>query len=274
VAVFLPLLHIFFPSDTSTWAATLATNTIPVVIDFWGVIGVAHAVEYYRRAQERDRVAAQLKAQLTEAQLQALRSQLHPHFLFNTLNGVATLMHRDVDAADRMVTDLADLLRATLQHSGAHEIPLREELTLLQRYLAIVGTRFRDRLTVSYDIAPEVEDALVPQFLLQPLAENAVEHGIAQLVRPGAVVVGARRTDDDVILTVTDDGPGLRGGAPHGHGVGLANTRARLEELYGSRQHLTLEPATASGGVRVTVTIPYRRRSAPTWNRPTLDAVV
>jgi two-component system LytT family sensor kinase len=272
VAVYMPLRHFVFPSDHHSWQFLLRNNTIPVLIDFWAVIGVAHAVEYYRRAQDRERVAAQLRAQLSHAQLQALRAQLHPHFLFNTLNGIATLMHRDVREADRMITDLADLLRATLQHTGTHEIALGDELALLQRYLAIEGTRFRDRLTTTYEIAPDVVDALVPQFLLQPLAENAIEHGIAPRPGPGHVVIGAARVDGQVHLTVRDDGLGLRSAASHGHGVGLANTRARLVELYGSAQRLTLEGASASGGACVTVVLPYRRRPLVAWQRPSFES--
>jgi two-component system, LytTR family, sensor kinase len=272
--VFPPLLHLLFPDDRRTGLALFLTanNTIAVMLDYWTVIGIAHAVEYYRHAQDRERIAAQLKAQLSQAQLQALRAQLRPHFLFNTLNGVATLMHRDVYEADRMITDLADLLRATLQHTGTHEIALSDELALLRRYLAIEGTRFRDRLRTTYEIAPDVVDALVPQFLLQPLAENAIEHGIAPRPGPGHVVIGAARVGGQVHLTVRDDGLGLRSDASRGHGVGLANTRARLAELYGSAQRLTLEAASPTGGTCVTVVVPYRRRPRGAWQQPTFES--
>jgi two-component system, LytTR family, sensor kinase len=269
-----PLWSVVFPEGYGTLAQTFAGNTIPVLLDFWSVIGVAHAVEFYRRAQERERVAASLRVQLSQAQLEALKSQLHPHFLFNTLNSVATLMHRDVAAADDMVTNLADLLRATLQHPGAHEITLREELTLIQRYIDIVRARFHDRLTVSFDVPPELSDVQVPHFLLQPLVENALEHGIALRPGPGRVDVAARARDGEIIITVSDDGPGLRTDGPKGHGVGLANTRARLAELYGTAQRLTLEPMSPAGA-RTTVTIPLRRRRSPvasvTWTRPTFE---
>jgi len=268
VAVYLPVARLAFPGDRTTLAAALTLYTVEVLSDFWGVIGVAHAIEFYRRAQSRERTAAELRARLSEAQLQALRSQLHPHFLFNALNGVATLMHQDVRAADQMLTDLAGLLRAALDHQDAHEIRLGDELALLERYLAVLSARFRDRLTVKYRIAPDVGDALVPQFLLQPLAENAVEHGIARRAGPGTLTIGAERSGDRITVTVCDDGPGLRG-TPRGRvGIGLANTRARLRELYGADHELLLEPVeppspgrAADGGVRVTVRLPYRRHA-------------
>lgn len=263
VAVYLPLARVAFPNEGSTLSAVLTLYAVEVLSDFWGVIGVAHAIEFYQRAQTRERVAAELRARLSEAQLQALRSQLHPHFLFNALNGVATLMHQDVPAADRMVTDLASLLRTTLDYSDAHEIRLGDELALLERYLAIVSVRFRDRLTVSYRIASDVRDVLVPQFLLQPLAENAVEHGIARRAGPGMLVIGAERAGDQIVVTVSDDGPGLRTDRRGGTGIGLANTRARLRELYGPDHELRLDAGSPGGGVRVTIRLPYRRAGVP-----------
>jgi LytS/YehU family sensor histidine kinase len=166
-------------------------------------------------------------------------------------------MHWDVGAADEMVTQLADLLRETLRYRGSHEIPLTEELALLDRYLGVMRVRFHDRLTVHSDIEPGVRDALVPHFLLQPLVENALEHGIAQRPGPGCVEIAARRDGDTVRITITDDGPGLAGAHSNGHGVGLTNARARLSELYGSDQTLTLEPATPGGGALATVILPY-----------------
>ncbi|MEP6731526.1 MAG: histidine kinase [bacterium] len=261
-AVYLPLMRVVFPNDIVSLTRELGLNSVEVLSDFLGVIGVAHAIEFHRRAQDRERLTTQLRAQLSEAQLQVLRSQLHPHFLFNTLNGVATLMHRDVNAADRMVTDLATLLRATLQDAGPHEIPLTDELDLLERYIAIVSMRFGDRLTVEQHISADVRDALVPQFLLQPLVENAIEYGVARRPGPGTLIIRAIRVEEQICVTVSDDGPGLRGDSPAGHGIGLANTRARLRELYGDEQQLHLAPASADGGVCVTVTLPYHRRSA------------
>jgi two-component system, LytTR family, sensor kinase len=233
--------------------------------DIWSIVVVAQAIEFYRRAQERERQAVELRERLTHAQLEALRSQLHPHFLFNTLNGAATLMHTDVVAADRMLTQLSDLLRATLTPGGPQEIPLADELELLDQYLAIMLVRFRDRLSVTVDVAPEARAALVPQFLLQPLIENALEHGIGARPGPGRLEVHAARDGDRLRMTITDDGPGPEPSARIDTGIGLANTRARLAQLYGADQRLVLEPVNAAGGggARVTVSLPFRPASAP-----------
>lgn len=254
-----PISLLIWPATTPSLVAEIAGNTIPVLIDFWTVIGVAHAVEFYRRAQARDVIAADLRMRLSQAQLEVLRTQLHPHFLFNTLNSIATLMHRDAESADRMVTDLADLLRATLEHTGKQEITLAAELDLLDRYVGIVRGRFCDRLTVTYAVPPDVRDALVPQFLLQPLVENAVEHGIGGRPGPGRIEVHAGRAGDALQISVRDDGLGLREGSPNGHGVGLANIRGRLAELYGPGNRLTLAPASPTGGAIATVLLPFRR---------------
>jgi len=260
-----PIEALLLPGAGPSLFTTLVANTIPVLFDFWGVIGVAHAVEFYRRAQARERTAAELRMRLSQAQLEVLRGQLHPHFLFNTLNSIATLVHRDADGADRMVTDLADLLRATLEHQGSHEITLAAELDLLDRYVGIVRGRFQDRLTVEFAVPLEARDALVPQFLLQPLVENALEHGIARRPGPGFVQITAQCVDSELRLSVRDDGPGLVGGGSNGHGVGLANIRSRLAELYGPGDRLTLASATPDGGAVATVIVPLRRQA----NRPT-----
>jgi sensor histidine kinase YesM len=224
------------------------------------IVLAAQAIEFYRKAQERERQALELREKLTHAQLDALRSQLHPHFLFNTLNGAATLMHSDVPGADRMLTQLADLLRATLAHAGAHEIPLAEELDLLERYLAIMRVRFRDRLTVLVDVPVDVRSGLVPAFLLQPLVENALEHGIGARPGPGRVDVHGTRDNGRLIITITDDGPGPEPGSATG--IGIANTRERLVQLYGESGRLTLGPGNG-GGARVSVSLPWRPSPQP-----------
>lgn len=226
----------------------------------WVIVVAAQAAEFYRGEQVRERQAVELRARLTHAQLEALRSQLHPHFLFNTLNAAATLMHSDVPGADRMLTELADLLRTTLAYSGTQEITLGEELTLVDRYLGIMRVRFRDRLTVLITVAPENRDALVPAFILQPLLENALEHGLAVKPGPGRVEITAARVDQRLAITVTDDGPGPAHDAAAG--VGLTNTRERLAQLYGPDQMLSLSPAGPAGGGRVVVSIPWRLRTA------------
>jgi LytS/YehU family sensor histidine kinase len=254
---------IFYPVFVAAWHVPPAQvpivilyNTVEVALDFAYVAIAAHAVMFYQRSRERERSEAALRVRLSQAQLEALKSQLHPHFLFNTLNSVAALMHWDVAAADEMVTQLSELLRETLRHSGTHEIPLSEEIALIERYLSIVRARFQDRLTVVYDISPDVRAALVPHFILQPLVENALEHGIAMEPGPGRVAISAGRDGDRLRSEVGDDGSGLDGGPTNGNGLGLANTRARLAELYGDRQGLTLEAASPKG-VRVTVVLPY-----------------
>ena len=227
----------------------------------WVIVVAAQAAEFYRGEQERERQAVELRARLTHAQLEALRSQIHPHFLFNTLNAAATLMHTDIAGADRMLTELADLLRSTLAFPGTHEIPLGEELALVDRYLSIMRVRFRDRLTVRIDVPPEARDALVPAFLLQPLLENALEHGLAVKPGPGDLSVVAAHDEGRLTLTITDDGPGPAHNAAAG--VGLTNTRERLTQLYGPDQMLSLGPAGATGGGRVRVSIPWRLRPSP-----------
>lgn len=254
--LFWPYWRTYWHMSLSHVPAFVASSALAITLDYVSVIAVAHAIRYYQRSRERERAEAALRVQLSQAQLEALKSQLNPHFLFNTLNSIATLMHCDVAAADEMVTQLSELLRETLRHPGTHEIPLSEEIALVERYLSIVRARFQDRLTVVYDVAPDVRTALVPHFILQPLIENALEHGIALEPGPGRVAIIAGRDGDRLRLAVVDDGPGLEAGAANGNGVGLANTRARLAELYGDRQAVTLEAATPKGA-RATVLLPY-----------------
>jgi two-component system LytT family sensor kinase len=199
-----------------------------------------------------------LKTQLAQAQLQALRTQLQPHFFFNTMNTIAMLVRNKEDAeAIRVLAGLSDLLRHVLDDARADEVPLREELDFLQRYLAIEQIRFRDRLRTDISVDPNVLDALVPNLMLQPLVENAVRHGIARRAAAGRVCVSARRDTESLVLTVQDDGPGLpEDWSLDDAGVGLVNTRRRLAQLYGGDARLTVENA-ADGGVRAEVVLPY-----------------
>jgi two-component system, LytTR family, sensor kinase len=208
--------------------------------------------------------AAELHAQVTDARLNALRAQLNPHFLFNTLNAVSTLVEEDPPGARRMIARLSDLLRHTLGEENEQEIPLSRELEMLRRYLDIMEVRFQGKLDVSIDSEPSLDDALVPNLVLQPLVENAFRHGIAQMQDVGRVAVRAARDNGDLVLTVLDNGHGLAGDARDG--VGLTNTRARLAQLYGSdRPRLSLISANG-GGALVEVRVPYhtkpQRRSA------------
>jgi LytS/YehU family sensor histidine kinase len=207
-----------------------------------------------REARERERRALVFEGELAKAQLQSLKLQLQPHFLFNTLNGIATLMHRDVATAERMVVQLGDLLRLALQDGQSESVPLERELEFLSLYLGIERMRFADRLTWEFDVPDETRIALVPHLLLHPLVENAVRHGLAPRAEQGRVRVGSRRVGDLLELVVEDDGVGLP--REPREGIGLSNTRTRLERLYGARQHLTLEPR-AGGGTRVTVSLPF-----------------
>ena len=218
------------------------------------VMTAAHALAYYRRAQDRDRQALILTAGLNQARLDALRLQLQPHFLFNTLNAISTLVHRDAAAADELISDLSDLLRASLE-SKDHEVPLAREIELLDRYLAIEQTRLGDRLRIVRDIDPATAAALVPTFLLQPLAENAIRHGLEPRAARGTLTVSARRVGDELHLAVTDDGVGLDR-ADARHGIGLTNSEERLSTLHGGRARLELLSPPA-GGVRVEVVLPF-----------------
>jgi signal transduction histidine kinase len=247
---------------------------------FATAIAVATLVETQASLRRREAHAAQLEARLAEARLQALAHQLHPHFLFNTLTMIAVLVHRDPHAADAMLTRLADLLRAALRRPAGQEVRLADELATLADYLEIARMRFGARLTIVEATPAELGDHLVPSFLLQPLVENALEHGIARRGGPGTVVLRAERRDGRLRLEVSDDGPGLAAagddidgiglgnraegevGGTHGrvlgHGVGLANTRRRLEQLYGGAASLVLEPV-PGGGARAVVELPARR---------------
>ena len=223
----------------------------------------AHALTFYRRAQQRDREALALAAGLNQAKLDALRLQLQPHFLFNTLNAISTLVHRDASAADELIGDLSELLRLSLQ-TTAHEVPLARELELLDRYLAIEQARLGDRLRLVRDIDPNVTGAFVPTLLLQPLAENAVRHGIEPRVAPGTLTVRARRAGDRLHLILADDGVGLpaTGAGAARRGIGLTNTEERLRALHGTAARLELF-APPEGGTRVEITLPFKSAPAP-----------
>jgi len=227
------------------------------------VAGVVHAVEYARSLRETRLRATQLEHRLSEARLEVLRSELQPHFLFNALHAISTLMHRNVEAADEMVTQLGDLLRLSLDARNVQEVPLREELGALEPYLNILRIRFGDRLTVSVDVDPEVLDVRVPLFILQPLVENAVNHGISRRAGAGTIAIRARGVDGSLQMTVADDGAGLDSTSV-AEGIGLSNTRLRLEQLYGGGGGLLLKGRPGSGA-EVIVTVP---RSGGKAERP------
>ncbi|MGH9703014.1 MAG: sensor histidine kinase [Candidatus Acidiferrales bacterium] len=241
---------------------------------YWIIVGATVGFDFYRRYREGELRSSQLTAQLAEARLQALQMQLHPHFLFNTLNSISTLVHRDPEAADRMIARLSELLRMTLEDGGVQEVPLQKELEFLERYLEIERIRFADRLTIQMEIAPETLVARTPYLILQPLVENAIRHGVAPRSRPGRVVVRSHRRDGMLVLEVQDDGPGLvevlAGGAAETakpkNGVGVSSTRARLEQLYGSSQKFELKNG-ADGGAIAVISLPFRTASLGSRNR-------
>lgn len=219
---------------------------------YFAVLGVEHAVTYFIRARDSE-------TQLAEARLGALRMQMQPHFLFNSLNAITVIVRdRDTATATRMLEQLGDMLRRVMRADRPQEVSLAEELSFVRQYLGIEQVRFSDRLRPEFAVDPSVENAAVPEFLLQPLVENAIRHGLAKRVEATLVRIEARREGDTLVVSVSDDGPGLGpGGAIAVHeGVGLGNTRARLATLYGSRARLELMDA-PGGGARVTVRIPY-----------------
>ena len=234
-------------------------------LGFTAMVGALHAVRLHRQARERELRAARLESSLAQAQLRNLRLQLQPHFLFNALNTVSATMYRDPAAADEMLDALGELLRASLRTAQTDEVPLRVELEVLDRYLAVLGARFGERLQVSRSVEPETVDALVPSMILQPLVENAVRHGNAEKLGRGRIAIRAARRDGRLMLEVEDDGPGAAASTAEraGRGVGLAATAERLQLLYGDQQCFAAGNA-PGGGFRVTATMPYRAAAGRT----------
>lgn len=236
-----------------------ASSRWQLFLAVYGVsVSVASAWRMRQHAVERERKTLELTASLSQAKLEALRLQLQPHFLFNTLNAIATLVHRDANAADEMITNLGDLLRLVLEATES-EVPLRRELELVDRYLAIEAVRLGERLRVERVIAPGVLDAAVPPLMLQTLVENAVRHGIEPRRAPGTIVVRAERLGARLRIIVGDDGVGLPAATAgtEKRGVGLANSEARLHELYGAAARLELR-APPEGGTHVEIELPWR----------------
>jgi two-component system LytT family sensor kinase len=223
-------------------------------VTYLAVLAAGFAREYFLRDQVRAHEAAALQAQLAEARLDALRMQLNPHFLFNTLHAVAALVERDPSGVRKMIARLSELLRRTMESSAPNEVPLRDELALLRTYIDIMEIRFQGRLRVEHTIDASALGALVPNLVLQPIVENALEHGAARAEGEGRIEISARRTGERLVLTVRDNGPGVS--ATASSGVGLANTRARLAQLYGDDASLTLTTA-PDGGALAEVVLPF-----------------
>jgi two-component system LytT family sensor kinase len=260
-ALLLPIERRIGRADGITLTGILAANAVTELMIFWAAATAIHGAEFYRRLRARERQALVLEQRLTRARLDALTAQLRPHFLFNTLNSITTLIRRDPEGAERMVMQLADLLSATLRRPEEQEISLQEEMVLLDSYLSIMQVRFGSRLSVERDVSASARDALVPAFILQPLVENALEHGIARRPGPGRITIVASRNNGSLELTVGDDGPGINDSAnPETNGIGLANTRKRLAELYSGGATLTIDSRTGEG-TRVHIAIPFRAPS-------------
>jgi two-component system, LytTR family, sensor kinase len=257
----LPIAAFFGGRQMSWWEAfqeLFFLNFDWEMMTYWALVGFSYALDYYRESQHSRVAAAQLQARLAEARLQALQSQLHPHFLFNTLHTISALMHRDTEAADAMLARLSDLLRISLDRIGTQQVTVKEEIDFVQKYLDIERTRFGDRLQVRVDVEPDTFDAAVPNLLLQPLVENAIRHGIAQKVGGGRLDIRITREGSDLCLTVRDTGPGLSAAklSALNTGVGLTNTRSRLEELFPGRHRFEFhEPD--EGGLAVLILIPF-----------------
>jgi sensor histidine kinase YesM len=224
----------------------------------------AYAADFYQRYQQGTVRTSQLETQLAQAQLQALKMQLHPHFLFNTLNSISALLRKNVDTADAMIARLGDFLRLTLRSSGTPEVTVDQEVEFLKCYLDIERIRFQDRLTVEINIAPEVTQAKVPNLILQPVVENAIRHGIATHNEAGRIEINAHANNSWLEVSVSDNGPGLpkkyNGDADIKEGVGLKNTRSRLDQLYGSKYKFELVDV-AGGGLEVRLRIPLHMES-------------
>ena len=225
-------------------------------LTYWAIVAVTYAFEHYHKYRERELQSAHLQTALARAQVQSLQMQLHPHFLFNTLNAIAALMREDIEAADIMIARLGDLLRVTLATADVPEVPLRRELELVDMYLDIQRARMGDRLTTRVSADPQTLDVQVPTLLLQPLVENAIRHGAAARPGPTLIEVRAQRDGNRLVIDVEDDGPGPPESFAPGHG--LENTRLRLAAAYGPSASIEVRPRRGGGAIS-RVSLAYTR---------------
>ena len=248
-----------FPNFFEAYKFFVFINLHLSILIYLAVVGIKSAFNYYQKYREKQLRTSQLEARLAQSRLQVLKMQLHPHFLFNTLNAISELLHRDPDGAEHMITDLSDLLRMALENLEVQEIPLKQELEFLRKYLEIEQMRFQDRLRVEMDIAPDTLDASVPNMILQPLVENAIKHGISPKAGGGRIDIGATRSNGHLVLSVSDDGVGVpaEGLRSLRDGVGLSNTRRRLKHLYGEEHRFELK-VPETDGLRIDLEIPYK----------------
>jgi signal transduction histidine kinase len=228
------------------------------MMTYLAIVGLSHALLYYRESRAGAVRTAVLETRLVEAQLKTLQQQLHPHFLFNALHAISSLMHSNVEAADRMLVQLSDLLRMTLEHLGVQEVTLEAELRALVKYVEIEQTRFADRLHVRFEVHPDTLDTRVPSLLLQPLVENSIKHGVARKAGPGHIGISARRDGDKLLLEVRDDGVGLSEDALTAlqKGIGVSTTRARLQHQFGADFRFEFHRLTE--GLAVVIAVPWR----------------
>jgi len=238
-------------------APLLGLGFLDDLMVYFAVLGSGVARDYFMRYRTRLHETARLRGQLAQARLDALRSQLNPHFLFNTLNAVSALVERDPRGVRRMIARLSDLLRYTLDESTEQEVTLDRELDLLGEYVELMQIRFQGKLTVDIAVDDGVRRALVPNLILQPILENAIKHGVGQVSGEGAIRIAAKRVGDDLVVTIVDSGPGPAGGA---EGVGLRNTNERLQALYGDGYRAELRRSDA-GGAEAVVRMPFRERA-------------
>jgi two-component system, LytTR family, sensor kinase len=267
----------FFLSGTLEWMLGLATgmygpNQLRTalfsecvetrLLAYLAIVTLGWSARYFALYRTRHLHASDLETRLAKTHLQVLKMQLQPHFLFNTLNTVAELVHTDPEAADQMITRLGRLLRLSLDHAGHQVVPLRQETDFLRVYIEIEQVRFQDRLQIVWDLAAETLDAAVPTLLWQPVLENAIRHGVTPLAGRGRIVIASYREGDDLVLEIRDNGRGLPAdGAPR-EGVGLRNIRERVDQLYGSRARFTLGPA-LGGGTVATLRLPFTPCETP-----------
>jgi LytS/YehU family sensor histidine kinase len=226
------------------------------LLAYGALLMLGQAARYFVMSQTRQVHASELEARLAKTHLQLLRMQLQPHFLFNTLNTVAELVHTDPDTADQMITRLGRLLRLSLDHAGHQVVPLRQEIDFLRMYVEIEQIRFQDRLEIVWDLAPDTLDAAVPTLLWHPVLENAIRHGVTPLAGRGRIVIASHREAEVLVLEIRDNGRGLPPGGVPREGVGLRNIRERVDQLYGSRARFTLNPA-IGGGIVATLRLPF-----------------
>lgn len=230
---------------------------VPLML-YCSIVGITYAVSYYQQFKDEALKTAEMQQKLAQAELLVLKKQLHPHFLFNTLHAISALMHKDIDAADKMIVRLSNLLRATLENTGVQEVTLKQEMEILKVYLEIEQIRFQDRLEVSIQIDPKIYDKKVPNLILQPIVENAIRYGVAPFTKKGKIAVAANQENGHIELSVSDNGKGMPSTqeADIKEGIGLTNTRMRLKQLYGEEGKLILTNIGQKQGLEVKILIP------------------